>query len=273
MICYICAKPAAGQCKECLRFYCREHGDVVCEACASKSRDSGHSLSDDRLGSVASRRGTSLANTARRTGCILGSVYLGRYMLPIIGFAVLLAGFALLMEVGKLRSNLREPILRERFRANEEMAWVNALLWPSLPSERSVSDDTNWEWMVFRVEQLHEGLLNSAETGQRPEVLEGYAEDWEDLLLARENALRNIETAEMRSGYPDSLISTWERLDRKGYSVGTPEQRERILELLSTINEQLAAQGINSLGTETLRGYLLAQGLVQEEIDYLLDVR
>ena len=104
-------------------------------------------------------------------------------------------------------------------------------------------------------------------------MLEGYAEDWEDLLLARENALRNIETAEMRSGYPDSLISTWERLDRKGYSVGTPEQRERILELLSTINEQLAAQGINSLGTETLRGYLLAQGLVQEEIDYLLDVR
>jgi hypothetical protein len=36
MICYECGQPAIGQCKKCGKFYCRDHGDVICQAYAEK---------------------------------------------------------------------------------------------------------------------------------------------------------------------------------------------------------------------------------------------
>lgn len=36
MICYICAQPAIGQCKICLKFYCTAHGDQLCQQCRAK---------------------------------------------------------------------------------------------------------------------------------------------------------------------------------------------------------------------------------------------
>ena len=33
MKCHICGKPSTGQCQSCWRFYCGDHGDIVCEAC------------------------------------------------------------------------------------------------------------------------------------------------------------------------------------------------------------------------------------------------
>lgn len=38
MNCYICGKPAVGQCKSCGRFYCAEHGDVYCNECAARRK-------------------------------------------------------------------------------------------------------------------------------------------------------------------------------------------------------------------------------------------
>lgn len=36
MICHICAQPAIGQCKTCLKFYCAAHGDQLCQQCKAK---------------------------------------------------------------------------------------------------------------------------------------------------------------------------------------------------------------------------------------------
>jgi hypothetical protein len=41
MICHVCNADAVGQCKNCLKFYCAEHGDVICVACAASSKPSG----------------------------------------------------------------------------------------------------------------------------------------------------------------------------------------------------------------------------------------
>jgi hypothetical protein len=37
VICHVCEAPASGQCKTCGKFYCPEHGDVVCVRCAAVS--------------------------------------------------------------------------------------------------------------------------------------------------------------------------------------------------------------------------------------------
>jgi hypothetical protein len=41
MICYICHRDAVGQCKDCGRFYCPDHGDIHCVKCRSGSRPPG----------------------------------------------------------------------------------------------------------------------------------------------------------------------------------------------------------------------------------------
>ena len=38
MICHVCGREASGQCKTCGKFYCPDHGDVVCAHCATVSR-------------------------------------------------------------------------------------------------------------------------------------------------------------------------------------------------------------------------------------------
>jgi hypothetical protein len=35
MACHLCGGPPVGQCRTCLRFYCRSHGDRVCAACSA----------------------------------------------------------------------------------------------------------------------------------------------------------------------------------------------------------------------------------------------
>jgi hypothetical protein len=35
MICHVCRQQASGQCKSCGRFYCPDHGDVLCVKCRS----------------------------------------------------------------------------------------------------------------------------------------------------------------------------------------------------------------------------------------------
>jgi hypothetical protein len=37
VICHVCERQASGQCKTCGRFYCPDHGDVVCVHCATIS--------------------------------------------------------------------------------------------------------------------------------------------------------------------------------------------------------------------------------------------
>jgi LysM repeat protein len=37
-LCRFCDNPAVGRCEECGRFYCAEHGDVVCATCGDPSR-------------------------------------------------------------------------------------------------------------------------------------------------------------------------------------------------------------------------------------------
>ena len=37
MICHVCERQASGQCKTCGKFYCPDHGDVVCVHCATVS--------------------------------------------------------------------------------------------------------------------------------------------------------------------------------------------------------------------------------------------
>jgi hypothetical protein len=39
MICHVCRQPASGQCKSCLRFYCPQHGNLVCSACSGVTAD------------------------------------------------------------------------------------------------------------------------------------------------------------------------------------------------------------------------------------------
>jgi hypothetical protein len=39
MVCHVCDAPAIGQCQVCWRFYCREHGEIICEPCNEKSPD------------------------------------------------------------------------------------------------------------------------------------------------------------------------------------------------------------------------------------------
>jgi hypothetical protein len=42
MVCYVCDKPASGQCRECRRFFCKNHlgGEVGCAECfASRIRE------------------------------------------------------------------------------------------------------------------------------------------------------------------------------------------------------------------------------------------
>jgi len=34
LLCHICNREAIGQCKNCFKFYCAEHGDVTCQVCA-----------------------------------------------------------------------------------------------------------------------------------------------------------------------------------------------------------------------------------------------
>ena len=35
MICHVCERQASGQCRSCGKFYCPDHGDVVCVQCAA----------------------------------------------------------------------------------------------------------------------------------------------------------------------------------------------------------------------------------------------
>src|SRR5262252_7166308 len=35
MLCHICKEDAVGQCKTCGKFYCPQHGDVICQSCSS----------------------------------------------------------------------------------------------------------------------------------------------------------------------------------------------------------------------------------------------
>jgi hypothetical protein len=37
-LCRFCDNPATGRCEECGRFYCAEHGEVVCASCGDPSR-------------------------------------------------------------------------------------------------------------------------------------------------------------------------------------------------------------------------------------------
>jgi hypothetical protein len=37
VICHVCEAPASGQCQNCGKFYCPDHGDVVCVHCAMVS--------------------------------------------------------------------------------------------------------------------------------------------------------------------------------------------------------------------------------------------
>jgi hypothetical protein len=37
VICHVCRREASGQCKTCGKFYCPDHGDVVCVNCATIS--------------------------------------------------------------------------------------------------------------------------------------------------------------------------------------------------------------------------------------------
>lgn len=39
MLCHICESNAIGQCQVCWRFYCRAHGEVICQTCKAKSPD------------------------------------------------------------------------------------------------------------------------------------------------------------------------------------------------------------------------------------------
>ena len=41
MICHVCERQASGQCKSCGKFYCPEHGDILCVNCASVSSATG----------------------------------------------------------------------------------------------------------------------------------------------------------------------------------------------------------------------------------------
>jgi hypothetical protein len=41
MICHICHSEAVGQCKDCGRFYCPDHGDIVCVKCRTSTSPPG----------------------------------------------------------------------------------------------------------------------------------------------------------------------------------------------------------------------------------------
>ncbi|HVP05865.1 MAG TPA: hypothetical protein VMT90_09340 [Dehalococcoidia bacterium] len=59
MICHVCESPAVGQCQVCWRFYCREHGEIICETCKEKSPDwqTSHGQSDVALSQAVSVAG------------------------------------------------------------------------------------------------------------------------------------------------------------------------------------------------------------------------
>ena len=81
--------------------------------------------------------------------------------------------------------------------------------------------------------------------------------------------LKGIETSETRAKYQQQLIAGWERT----HAAYGREESERTRSLFASIDQQLAQQGIGRLDTDTLREYLLSQGLPQEEVDFLLYVR
>lgn len=59
-VCFYCDKPAAGQCQKCGKFYCRDHGDVLCRTCSAQS-----GIIPDasvRSASVAPKKDSSLAS-------------------------------------------------------------------------------------------------------------------------------------------------------------------------------------------------------------------
>ena len=37
MNCHICKEPSVGQCQSCWKFYCSDHGDVLCQVCKEKA--------------------------------------------------------------------------------------------------------------------------------------------------------------------------------------------------------------------------------------------
>jgi hypothetical protein len=208
----------------------------------------------------------SLAKTVARTGCVIAGVYLAPYILPIIGFVVLIVSFGVVFEVNKVLRRGHESELWEAHRISEEIAWVNALLGPSLPSLRS-HGDTNWSWMVSRVHQVQDDRDEAQD--DQDAVRDVTHKWWEAVLLAREDVLKGIETSATRAKYQQQLIAGWERTNPKyGH-----EESERTRSLFARIDQQLAQQGIERLDTDTLREYLLSQGLPQEEVDFLLYVR
>jgi hypothetical protein len=90
MECYVCGQPAVGQCKKCLRFYCKQHGDVLCEACASKSEETAQvSTPSPATPIVVVEREPSFTKTVAKTGCLIAGATLAPYLWPIIAFVLL----------------------------------------------------------------------------------------------------------------------------------------------------------------------------------------
>lgn len=58
MICHICKAQATGQCKNCLKFYCEFHGDVLCVDCQSASAVAGSSAPTSGVEDSASASAT-----------------------------------------------------------------------------------------------------------------------------------------------------------------------------------------------------------------------
>jgi hypothetical protein len=95
MICYECGQPAIGQCKNCGKFYCQDHGDVICQACAESPAPVPQEKRESFLRS-----------------CL---VSLGLATVPLWGPLVALIGLLLLASLAIWMRDITEP-LRERTR-------------------------------------------------------------------------------------------------------------------------------------------------------------
>ncbi len=52
MNCHVCTQPATGQCQVCSKFYCADHGDVVCQPCQEQRSATGAPPGWEPMGTV-----------------------------------------------------------------------------------------------------------------------------------------------------------------------------------------------------------------------------